>query len=194
MCPTPVCGILCGQRQRLAGAIPAGLCGIFGSPLFHSMNNMKTVRGPPREVGCHKEWDCRAEKLQPGSNKQRMIQALQKPRGSQSITSFSSYCSPPKIRSVSFALSAGRRIVQIIYNYPIWLYHAKCELFNSHLRSNMQHFYECRDASPHYMPSHSHVQTVRFPFCKGTLFLIEGVHKMLLNPSCRQRLGLNAQC
>ncbi len=46
------------------------------------------------------------------------MQALQKPRGSQSITSFSSYCSPPKIRSVSFALSAGRRIViQITYNY-----------------------------------------------------------------------------
>jgi len=26
----------------------------------------------------------------------------------------------------------------------------------------MQHFYERRDASPHYMPSHSHVQTGRF--------------------------------
>ena len=91
-----------------------------------------------------------------------MIQALQKPRGSQSITSFSLYCSPPKIRSVSFALSAGRRIVQITYNYPIRLYHAKCELFNSHLRSNMQHFYERRDASPHYMPSHNQVQTGRF--------------------------------
>ena len=97
MCSAPVCGILCGQKQSLAGAIPAGLCRILRIPLFHSMNNMKTVRGPPREVGCHKEWDCRAEKLQPGSNKQRMIQALQKPRGSQSITSFSSYCSPPKI-------------------------------------------------------------------------------------------------
>ena len=31
-----------------------------------------------------------------------------------------------------------------------------------HLRSNMQHFYERRDASPHYMPSHSQVQTGRF--------------------------------
>jgi len=26
----------------------------------------------------------------------------------------------------------------------------------------MQHFYERRDASPHYMPSHGHVQTGRF--------------------------------
>ena len=26
MCSTHVCGILCGQRQSLAGAIPAGLC------------------------------------------------------------------------------------------------------------------------------------------------------------------------
>ena len=43
----------------------------------------------------------------------------QQARGSQSIASFSSYCSPPKIRSVSFALSAGRRIIQITYNYPI---------------------------------------------------------------------------
>ena len=43
MCSTPVCGILCGQRQSLAGAIPAGLCGILGSLLFHSVNNTKTA-------------------------------------------------------------------------------------------------------------------------------------------------------
>ena len=39
----------------LAGAIPAGLCGILGSPLFHSMNNMKTAPRPPHEVGCHNQ-------------------------------------------------------------------------------------------------------------------------------------------
>ena len=50
MCSTPVCGILCGQRQSLAGAIPAGLCGILGDPLFHSVNNTKTALGPPHEV------------------------------------------------------------------------------------------------------------------------------------------------
>ncbi len=55
MCSTPVCGILCGQRQSLAGAIPAGLCGILGIPLFHSMNNTKTAPGPPQEVGCHNQ-------------------------------------------------------------------------------------------------------------------------------------------
>ena len=47
MCSTPVCGILCGQRQSLAGVIPAGLCGILGIPLFQSMNNTKTAPGPP---------------------------------------------------------------------------------------------------------------------------------------------------
>ena len=47
MCSTPVCGVLCGQMQSLAGAIPAGLCGIPGSPLFHSMNNTKSRRGHP---------------------------------------------------------------------------------------------------------------------------------------------------
>ena len=55
MCSTPVCGILCGQRQSLAGAIPAGLCGILGSLLFHSVNNTKTALGPPHEVGCHNQ-------------------------------------------------------------------------------------------------------------------------------------------
>ena len=47
MCSTPVCGILCGQRQSLAGVIPAGLCGILGIPLFQSMNNTKTAPGHP---------------------------------------------------------------------------------------------------------------------------------------------------
>ena len=52
MCSTHVCGILCGQRQSLAGAIPAGLCGILGSLLFHSVNNTKTAPSP-RAVGCN---------------------------------------------------------------------------------------------------------------------------------------------
>ena len=47
MCSAPVCGILCGQRQSLAGAIPAGFCDILGIPLFHSMNNMKTAPRHP---------------------------------------------------------------------------------------------------------------------------------------------------
>ena len=47
MCSTPVCGILCGQRQSLAGASPARLCGILGSLLFHSGNNTKSRRGHP---------------------------------------------------------------------------------------------------------------------------------------------------
>ena len=55
MCPTPVCGSLCGQKQSLAGAIPAGLCRIHSIPPFHSMNNMKTAPGPPHEVGCHNQ-------------------------------------------------------------------------------------------------------------------------------------------
>ena len=55
MCSTPVCGILCGQKQSLAGAIPAGLCGILGSLLFHSVNNTKTALGPPHEVECHNQ-------------------------------------------------------------------------------------------------------------------------------------------
>ena len=41
-----------------------------------------------------------------------MPQALQKLRGAQSITSFSSYCSPPRIRSVSFALSAADHLLK----------------------------------------------------------------------------------
>ena len=48
MCSTPVCGILCGQKQSLAGAIPAGLCGILGIPLFHSGNNTKSPEATPR--------------------------------------------------------------------------------------------------------------------------------------------------
>jgi len=50
-----LCGILCGQRQSLAGAIPAGLCGILGSLLFHSVNNTKTALGLPHEVGRHNQ-------------------------------------------------------------------------------------------------------------------------------------------
>ena len=53
MCSTPDCGILCGQKQIRAGAIPAGLCGILGIPLFHSMNNTKTASRLPHAVGCH---------------------------------------------------------------------------------------------------------------------------------------------
>ena len=55
MCSTPVCGILCGQKQCLAGVIPAGLCRILRIPLFSSMNNMKTAPRPPHEVGCHNQ-------------------------------------------------------------------------------------------------------------------------------------------
>ena len=47
MCSTPACGILWGQKQSLAGAIPAGLGGILGIPLFHSGNNTKSRRGHP---------------------------------------------------------------------------------------------------------------------------------------------------
>ena len=55
MCSAPVCGILCGQKQSLAGAIPAGLRRILRILLFHSMNNTKTVPGAPHEVGCHNQ-------------------------------------------------------------------------------------------------------------------------------------------
>ena len=46
MCSTPVCGILCGQKKNLAGAIPAERCGILSGSLFHSMRHHENRVGP----------------------------------------------------------------------------------------------------------------------------------------------------
>ena len=44
---TPVCGILCGQKQSLAGAAPAGLCRILGHQFLHLMEQGELPKEEP---------------------------------------------------------------------------------------------------------------------------------------------------